>query len=242
MSDYPSAPVGHGRRDPSRLRVRAVPMSRHRLGSSERGQPGSARRHGAAPSRIRWSAPATSAFALQGCDGRPGSRAPSGRRLASGSRARRAYRRPGRTPVRAYAGPQLAAFIRTLHETRGVVFHLGRLRAESSGATWYGETANASRWTSWWPASALAWPSRLAETAGLSVDRGIVVDRYLETSRKRIVRSATLRAGPTFEARTRAHRTLGPRAAAGSRGGPGHRRSEDPCRTSGSSGASTTTC
>ena len=79
-------------------------------------------------------------------------------------------------------GHELGRFIRSLHESHGVVFHLGETvtaidgrRVSLSG----GSTLDADvvvMGVGVRPATALA------EQAGLTVDRGIVVNEYLETS------------------------------------------------------------
>ena len=79
-------------------------------------------------------------------------------------------------------GPQVGNFLRELHEKHGVVFHLGTspMKIDAQGVTLKnGEKLAADLvvvGVGVRPAIALA------EQAGLAIDRGIVVDEYLQTS------------------------------------------------------------
>lgn len=79
-------------------------------------------------------------------------------------------------------GPEVGAFLRTLHETHGVHFHLGTTvtAIDQHGVTLEnGEQLNADLVVvgiGVQPALALA------QQAGLALDRGVTVDQYLETS------------------------------------------------------------
>jgi NADPH-dependent 2,4-dienoyl-CoA reductase/sulfur reductase-like enzyme/nitrite reductase/ring-hydroxylating ferredoxin subunit len=89
---------------------------------------------------------------------------------------------PEDIPMERILGSELGAFVRALHETHGVVFHLGQTvkRVEgkqvmlSGGATLDADFIVMG--TGVRPTIALA------ERAGLTIDRGIVVNEYLETS------------------------------------------------------------
>jgi NADPH-dependent 2,4-dienoyl-CoA reductase/sulfur reductase-like enzyme/nitrite reductase/ring-hydroxylating ferredoxin subunit len=91
---------------------------------------------------------------------------------------------PGPRPLQRVLGPELGDFIKALHEEHGVVFHLGqtarglepRRVVLQNGERLEADLVVAGVGVS--PAVALA------ERAGLAVDHGIVVDRYLETSGK----------------------------------------------------------
>jgi apoptosis-inducing factor 3 len=89
---------------------------------------------------------------------------------------------PERRPMEQIFGPQLGDFVRALHEERGVIFHLqdtpsaidgDKVRLNSGGAL---EADLVVFGVGVRPRDALA------EGAGLAVDRGIVVDPYLETN------------------------------------------------------------
>jgi apoptosis-inducing factor 3 len=91
---------------------------------------------------------------------------------------------PARRPLERVLGPELGDFIRSLHEQHGVVFHLG---GKASGLTRGGVVLEGGErldadfivaGIGVRPATALA------EQAGLRVEKGIVVDAYLETATK----------------------------------------------------------
>jgi len=89
---------------------------------------------------------------------------------------------PERVPLERVMGVELGRFIQSLHESHGVVFHLGetvtsidgRRVSTSGGSTLEGDFVVLGVGVR--PATSLA------EQAGLTVDRGIVVNEYLETS------------------------------------------------------------
>jgi NADPH-dependent 2,4-dienoyl-CoA reductase/sulfur reductase-like enzyme/nitrite reductase/ring-hydroxylating ferredoxin subunit len=89
---------------------------------------------------------------------------------------------PDHVPLARVMGEEVGRFIQTLHEARGVVFHLGRTLTRVDGRTATlsdGATIDADLVVAGVgvrPATAVA------ETAGLAMDRGIVVSEYLETS------------------------------------------------------------
>ena len=89
---------------------------------------------------------------------------------------------PERVPLERVMGLEVGRFIQTLHESHGVVFHLGETVKSVDGrrvSTSGGSTLEADfvvMGVGVRPATALA------EQAGLTVDRGIVVNEYLETS------------------------------------------------------------
>jgi NADPH-dependent 2,4-dienoyl-CoA reductase/sulfur reductase-like enzyme/nitrite reductase/ring-hydroxylating ferredoxin subunit len=89
---------------------------------------------------------------------------------------------PDKVPMEKILGPQLGAFIRSFHESHNVVFHLGETvkRVDADIVTLTGgQTIHAD----FIVLGVGVRPSlTLAEQAGLKMDRGILVDEYLETS------------------------------------------------------------
>jgi NADPH-dependent 2,4-dienoyl-CoA reductase/sulfur reductase-like enzyme len=89
---------------------------------------------------------------------------------------------PDQVPMERILGSQLGAFVRSLHESHGVVFHLGETVKYVDGnkvTLTGGQTIDAD----FIVLGVGVRPSiNLAEKAGLKMDRGIAVDAYLETS------------------------------------------------------------
>jgi len=89
---------------------------------------------------------------------------------------------PDQIPMERILGSRVGAFIRSLHESHGVVFHLGETVRHVDGKKVNltgGETIEAD----FIVLGVGVRPSIvLAEQAGLKMDRGIEVDEYLETS------------------------------------------------------------
>jgi NADPH-dependent 2,4-dienoyl-CoA reductase/sulfur reductase-like enzyme len=89
---------------------------------------------------------------------------------------------PEAQPLERIMGPEVGAFVRSLHEKKGVVFHLGQAASsvEASSVTLKsGEQIAADLvviGVGVRPALALA------ETAGLAMDRGVSVNEFLESS------------------------------------------------------------
>jgi NADPH-dependent 2,4-dienoyl-CoA reductase/sulfur reductase-like enzyme len=89
---------------------------------------------------------------------------------------------PEAQPLEKIMGPEVGAFVRSLHEKKGVVFHLGQSASavEASSVTLKnGEQIAADLvviGVGVRPALALA------ETAGLAIDRGVSVNEFLESS------------------------------------------------------------
>jgi len=91
---------------------------------------------------------------------------------------------PDSRPLVRVMGEQVGAFIQTLHETHGVVFHLGETVASVAGRqiTLAGGTSLDADFI---VVGAGVRPSiAFAERSGLKIDRGIVVDEFLETSQR----------------------------------------------------------
>ena len=89
---------------------------------------------------------------------------------------------PDQVPMEKKLGSKVGAFVRSLHESHGVVFHLGETvkRVDANKVTLSnGQTIAAD----FIVVGAGVRPSiALAEQAGLAMDRGIEVDEYLQTS------------------------------------------------------------
>ncbi len=89
---------------------------------------------------------------------------------------------PEQVPLERVMGPEVGRFVQSLHEARGVRFHLGQTLASVDGRTIAlsgGGTIDAD----FVVVGAGVRPSTaLAESAGLTLDRGIAVNEYLETS------------------------------------------------------------
>jgi NADPH-dependent 2,4-dienoyl-CoA reductase/sulfur reductase-like enzyme len=89
---------------------------------------------------------------------------------------------PEKIPMERVLGPEMGQFVRALHEERGVIFHLeqGVSAIDERGVVLKsGEVVAADLIV-----SGIGVKPRLAlaEQAGITVDRGVVVDRYLQTS------------------------------------------------------------
>ena len=85
-------------------------------------------------------------------------------------------------PLERVVGPELGAFVRSLHESKGVTFHLENSAAtiDESGVTLKsGEMLKADLVVI---GVGVKPSTELAETTGLSTDKGVVVNEMLETS------------------------------------------------------------
>jgi NADPH-dependent 2,4-dienoyl-CoA reductase/sulfur reductase-like enzyme len=89
---------------------------------------------------------------------------------------------PETQPMERVLGPQLAALVRTLHDEHGVRFHLGDSATAIEGRTVV--LKSGARIDADLVVAGIGVRPRLAlaEAAGLKVDRGVLVDEYLETS------------------------------------------------------------
>jgi NADPH-dependent 2,4-dienoyl-CoA reductase/sulfur reductase-like enzyme len=89
---------------------------------------------------------------------------------------------PDQVPMEKILGSQVGLFVRSLHESHGVIFHLGETVKHVDGNNVLlagGQTIQAD----FMVVGVGVRPSiTLAEGAGLKMDRGIAVDEYLETS------------------------------------------------------------
>jgi NADPH-dependent 2,4-dienoyl-CoA reductase/sulfur reductase-like enzyme/nitrite reductase/ring-hydroxylating ferredoxin subunit len=89
---------------------------------------------------------------------------------------------PGKRPMEKVLGPQLGDFVRSLHEEHGVVFHLGQTASAIDGPRVQltgGDVLEADLVV---VGIGVRPRIELAERAGLAMDRGVLVNEYLETS------------------------------------------------------------
>jgi len=89
---------------------------------------------------------------------------------------------PDRHPLERVMGAEVGDFVRKLHEAHGVTFHLGETVSRVNGRT-VTLTSGTTLDTDFLVLGVGVRPSlALAEQAGLTIDRGISVNEYLETS------------------------------------------------------------
>ena len=89
---------------------------------------------------------------------------------------------PDHQPLEKVMGPEVGLFIRKLHEAHGVTFHLGETLSQVQGHT-VTLTGGTALDVDFVVLGVGVRPSlALAEQSGLAVDRGILVNEYLETS------------------------------------------------------------
>jgi apoptosis-inducing factor 3 len=89
---------------------------------------------------------------------------------------------PDKRPMERILGPQMGDFIRTLHEENGVVFHLEDKASSIDGATV--KLDGGGVLTADFVVAGVGVRPRtaLADAAGLGLDRGVIVNAFLETS------------------------------------------------------------
>ena len=89
---------------------------------------------------------------------------------------------PEATPMERVLGREMGEFVRALHEEHGVVFHLGATATAVDEGTV--RLSDGSTVTADFIVAGIGARPRvgLAEAAGLKVDRGVVVDAFLETT------------------------------------------------------------
>jgi NADPH-dependent 2,4-dienoyl-CoA reductase/sulfur reductase-like enzyme/nitrite reductase/ring-hydroxylating ferredoxin subunit len=110
---------------------------------------------------------------------------------------------PERVPLERVMGPELGAFIRTVHEQHGVHFHLGQAAAEIAGDSVTLE--NGARITADLVVAGIGVRPNidLAAAAGLTVRQGIDVTEYLETSAPGIFAAGDIASWPDARHRAR---------------------------------------
>jgi NADPH-dependent 2,4-dienoyl-CoA reductase/sulfur reductase-like enzyme len=89
---------------------------------------------------------------------------------------------PDKVPMERVLGHDMGTFIRTLHEEHGVTFHLENKVAAIEGKTVKLETGDTLEADLVVAGIGVRPRLELAENAGLKLDRGMMVDQYLETS------------------------------------------------------------
>lgn len=89
---------------------------------------------------------------------------------------------PDAIPLGRIMGPEIGGYFQRLHEAHGVRFHLGQTAAGFDGRTL--SLANGERLEVDLVVLGVGVRPRveLAEAAGLTIDRGVMVDRYMQTS------------------------------------------------------------
>ena len=93
---------------------------------------------------------------------------------------------PEKVPMERVLGPQMGAFVRALHEEKGVLFHLEDTVAAIDGKKAKLKSGTAIDADLIVMGVGVRPRLALAERAGLTLDRGVVVDDYLETSASRV--------------------------------------------------------
>jgi len=89
---------------------------------------------------------------------------------------------PGKRPMEKVLGPQFGDFVRGLHEEHGVIFHFGKKASAVDGRNVRltdGEVLEADLVIA---GIGVRPRIELAEQGGLAIDRGVLVNEYLETS------------------------------------------------------------
>ncbi|UCI22711.1 FAD-dependent oxidoreductase (plasmid) [Mesorhizobium sp. B2-1-8] len=89
---------------------------------------------------------------------------------------------PDKKPMERVLGSQMGDFIRALHEENGVVFHLEDVASRINGSRVKLRSGGTLAADFLVAGIGVRPRTGLAETAGLSLDRGVVVDAFLETS------------------------------------------------------------
>jgi NADPH-dependent 2,4-dienoyl-CoA reductase/sulfur reductase-like enzyme/nitrite reductase/ring-hydroxylating ferredoxin subunit len=89
---------------------------------------------------------------------------------------------PEKRPMERVLGPQIGDFVRSLHEAHGVIFHLEETATQIDARHVTLKSGGAIETDLVVVGVGVRPRLALAEQAGLAVDRGVIVDPYLETS------------------------------------------------------------
>lgn len=89
---------------------------------------------------------------------------------------------PEQRPMERILGPDMGDFVRALHEEHGVLFHLGDVAAAIDGDRVILKSGGTLQTDLVVVGIGVRPRTRLAERAGMALDRGVKVDAYLETS------------------------------------------------------------
>jgi NADPH-dependent 2,4-dienoyl-CoA reductase/sulfur reductase-like enzyme len=89
---------------------------------------------------------------------------------------------PEQRPMERVLGPEMGDFVRALHEEHGVIFHLGDTVVGIDGKRATLKSGGVLEADAVVVGVGVRPRLALAEQAGLALDRGVVVDAYLETS------------------------------------------------------------
>jgi apoptosis-inducing factor 3 len=89
---------------------------------------------------------------------------------------------PEKRPMERVLGPQMGDFVRSLHEANGVVFHLEDMAVAVDGSRVKLKRGGELEADLVVAGVGVRPRTELADKAGLKLDRGVVVDAYLETS------------------------------------------------------------
>ncbi len=106
---------------------------------------------------------------------------------------------PEACPMERVLGAELGDMVKTLHESHGVIFHLGATVSEIEADRVKLSTGAELRADLVVTGVGVRPDVALAQDAGLAMDRGVVVDGYLQTTAPAIYAAATSRAGQTRE-------------------------------------------
>lgn len=93
---------------------------------------------------------------------------------------------PERIPFERVLGAELGTFVRNVHESHGVTFHLGTSVANVDGSRVMLKDATCIEADFVVIGAGVRPAIKLAEQAGLDIDRGVRVNEYLETSAERV--------------------------------------------------------